>query len=323
MAFKFLKKPNAQLDRNIITYLICVAVATALWFLSTLNKDYTAEISYPVKYTNFPKGKYPVTELPSSLLLEVKAKGFALLAHRVRTSFLPITFNVSTYSNHLLEKDDVFEYTLYTNEIIEKIGSQLSTGITLLSIYPASIVFRLAKSESRKIAVRPIVNYTLKRQYILNNITTKPDSILVTAPIPILDTLRYLTTKPINLKDLGKSTSHTAELVPLTGCEFEDKEVDVDFHVEQFTEARKNVQITILNLPDSLTLRLFPDNVNLTYDVGLSFYDKINGNDFSFVVDYNQIQGSSFLNVEAKQIPPFIKNLEYTPQKVEYIIEKK
>ena len=60
------------------------------------DKDYLTEITYPVKYTNFPAGKYPVAELPTQIQLTVKAKGFALLGHSIRTSFLPITFNVGS-----------------------------------------------------------------------------------------------------------------------------------------------------------------------------------------------------------------------------------
>lgn len=45
------------LNRNIVSYLICVVIASILWFLNTLSKDYLTEITYPVKYTNFPGGK--------------------------------------------------------------------------------------------------------------------------------------------------------------------------------------------------------------------------------------------------------------------------
>ena len=88
------------LNRNIVSYLICVVIASILWFLNTLSKDYLTEITYPVKYTNFPAGKYPVAELPTQIQLTVKAKGFALLGHSIRTSFLPITFNVGSYCIH-------------------------------------------------------------------------------------------------------------------------------------------------------------------------------------------------------------------------------
>ena len=299
---EFLKKNNLRIDRNIITYLICVVIATILWFLNALNKDYTAVISYPVKYVNMPQGKHLVTDLPSTLSLEVRAKGFALLGHRISTSFLPITFNVNTYSNHLLEKDEVFEYTLNTSEIKDKISNQLNTEIKLLDITPATIEFKFAQSVEKMIAVRPVVNYTLKRQYILNQITATPD---------------------IRLKDLGKSVSKEVELTPLRGCTVDDVTIKLDLQVEQFTETKKTVKLQARNVPESLYLRLFPDNISITYDVGLSNYEKISNQDFEFYVDYNQTTSSSFLDVKVGKTPACIKNLVYSPQKVEYIIERK
>ena len=320
---KFIKKNNFRIDRNIITYLICVVIATILWFLNALNKDYTAVISYPVKYVNLPQGKHLVTDLPSTLSLEVKAKGFALLGHRISTSFLPITFNVNTCSNHLLEKEEVFEYTLNTNEIKDKISSQLNTEIKLLDITPATIEFKFAQSVEKMVAIRPVVSYTLKRQYILNQITATPDSVLVSGPSTVIDTLQYVSTKQIRLKELGKSVSKEVELLPLRGCTVDDITVKVELEVEQFTETKKTVKLQARHVPESLYLRLFPDNINITYDVGLSNYEKVSNQDFEFYVDYDQTKSSTFLDVKVGKVPAYIKNLVYSPQKVEYIIERK
>ena len=153
------------LNRNIVSYLICVVIASILWFLNTLSKDYLTEITYPVKYTNFPAGKYPVAELPTQIQLTVKAKGFALLGHSIRTSFLPITFNVGSYCNHALsDKAGIQEFILNTNDIKDKISSQLNTEIQLQSVAPEEIVFQFAQSGRKKVAIRPIVDYTLKRR---------------------------------------------------------------------------------------------------------------------------------------------------------------
>ena len=40
-----------HIKRNVVTYGICVIIATVLWFLNALNKEYTTEITYPIKYT--------------------------------------------------------------------------------------------------------------------------------------------------------------------------------------------------------------------------------------------------------------------------------
>ena len=38
-----------HIKRNVVTYGICVIIATVLWFLNALNKEYTTEITYPIK----------------------------------------------------------------------------------------------------------------------------------------------------------------------------------------------------------------------------------------------------------------------------------
>lgn len=317
------KMKEIRLSKNIITYLICVVIASILWLLNALSKDYSAELTYPVKYINFPEGKYPVIKLPSQLQLEVKARGFALLGYRIKTSFLPITFNVSTYANHLQQKKDIFEYTLNTDDIKDKIASQINPDIKLLNIYPEEIIFKFAVAKHKKIAIRPVLDYTLKRQYILTRVTTVPDSIWVSGPASVVDTLKYVRTEPLQLKELNKNVDRQLELVHLPDCTFKEESVEVFLEVEQFTEAKRTLPITAYHVPDSMNIRLFPPNVNISYEIGLSKYDKVNDNDFIFSIDYPKSSHTNFLEIKASKVPGFIKNLTYSPQKVEYILEKK
>ncbi|MEG2340094.1 MAG: YbbR-like domain-containing protein [Odoribacter sp.] len=317
------KKKNTHLNRNIITYLICVAIASILWFLNTLNKEYTADFIYPVKYVNFPVGKYSVASLPSKLQLEVKAKGFSLLGYRARTSFSPISFNVGAYMNHMQKKNNLLEYTLHTNDIKEKLSDQLSSDVKLLNIYPEEILFKFAYSKSKKVAIRPVVNYTLKRQYILSKMSVTPDSITVSGPATQIDTLQSIPTVRLHLKDIGKNISRTTELAEMSNYTFENIPVEITLQVEQFTEVKKTMQIIPLNVPDSMNIRLFPANVNISYEVGLSKYDQISGNDFLFSVEYPSSTGVSYLEIKVDKAPGFINNLSYSPRKVEYILEKK
>lgn len=47
------KLKEIRLNRNIISYLICVIIASILWFLNALNKDYSAELSFSGKIHQF------------------------------------------------------------------------------------------------------------------------------------------------------------------------------------------------------------------------------------------------------------------------------
>lgn len=308
-----------HLNRNIITYLICVVIASILWFLNALSKEYSAEITYPVKYTNFPAGHYPIADLPTQFRLQVKAKGFALLRYRIQTSFLPITFNVGSYC----QNKNLAAFTLQTNELKDKISSQLNNEIQLQNVFPEEITFKFSEAEKKKVAVLPVVHYTLKRQYIINTIQAQPDSVWIEGPANILDTLQGIPTTEIQLKNISKNTTKTADLVSLPYCQTTENTIKVEVRVEQFTEAHKTIPLQTLQVPDSLALRLFPDNINISYEVGLSKYDKITAEDFLFAVDYPQQTNEAYLEIKAVKVPAFIKNLSFTPQKVEYIIEKK
>ena len=85
-----------HIKRNVVTYGICVIIATVLWFLNALNKEYTTEITYPIKYTDFPKGKLLVSEPPKEMTLAIRAHVFALLGYIISASFLPILLNVNS-----------------------------------------------------------------------------------------------------------------------------------------------------------------------------------------------------------------------------------
>lgn len=320
-----LKSLTFHLDRNIITYGICVLIASILWFLNALNKEYTSEISYPVKYTDFPKGKYLVSELPSSIQLEVRAKGFALLGHHIRTSFLPIIFNLNSYNNHLQKKGHIYEFTLHLNEIKEKISSQLNSEIKLLSVKPESIEFRFSQAANRKVPICPSVHYTLKSQHILKEaIRCTPDSIVISGPKARIDTLKCVHTETWDAGEIKKDRDRTLKLCPISGITFDEINVTVYIQIERFTEAQRTIPIHILHLPDSLDIKLFPASVEISYEIGLSKYDRITDRDFRAVTDFQKYdRTSSFLPVEVIKFPPFIKDLKITPQKVEYILEKK
>ena len=276
-----------HIKRNVVTYGICVIIATVLWFLNALNKEYTTEITYPIKYTELPKGKLLVSEPPKEMTLAIKAHGFALLRYSIST--------------------------------------QLNTDIQLISIKPESITFKFSRFESKRVPVIPRVEYTLKRQYMLkNDISVTPNHVAISGPASILDTLKAVYTEPISLKKLSKEVTKTVSFEEIYGTQINENDAKVKIEVERFTESKKTVPLVVKNLPDSLLIRLFPHSIDVTFDVGLSRYEVVSDTSFSFYVDYNQIKTNpASLKIEIERSPRHIKDLVFTPETVEYLIEKK
>lgn len=327
MGKKFLdsiRKVFSNIDRNIFTYTIFIVIAALLWFMNELNKDYNDEITYPVRYVQMPKDRYLFSELPQHLTLEVRARGFALLGHKIRTSFMPITFNLSNYTNSLRKNGDVYEYNITQSEMRDKLSGQLNSEINLLGIYPDQIQLRFSEGRTKMIPVIPHVDYTAKRGYILQDtFVCTPDSILVSDPISLIDTLSSLHTVQWKAGDISKTTTSTVELIKPEGLNFEYSAVKITIPIERITEGQKSIPVTVNNLPSNMRIRLFPPNIEVTYDVGLSKYNTVTEDHFQAVADYREVEGSSYLSVSIRQAPSYVKNIRYSPQKVEYILERK
>lgn len=167
------------------------------------------------------------------------------------------------------------------------------------------------------------MDYKLKRQYILNQIKLDPDSVTVSGPANIIDKLPNVPTEMWTVKDLSRTTSKTLKLADVEYCHLNLNSTKVTLEVEQFTESRRTIAITPQLVPDSINMRLFPSTLNISYDVGLSKYDQVSDNDFLFAVDYPQNADTAYLEVKVVKAPAFIKDLKFTPQKVEFLLEKK
>ncbi|MDR1273970.1 MAG: YbbR-like domain-containing protein [Odoribacteraceae bacterium] len=315
-------RQRALIKNKAVTYGVCLAIATILWFLNALNKEYITDITYPVKYNDLPKGKMLVSDVPREIKLEVKAHGFALLRHELTTSFLPIVFHVH---GDVLQGRDVLERNVGADEIKARISAQFNSDIQLLHVTPESILFKFSLLKSKKVPVVTDVRYTLRQQHVLKKeLTITPDSVTVEGPAAVVDTLRAVRAKPVTLDNLAKSVSRDLDLVEVPGIRPSVDEVRLAIEVEQSTEAKKSIPLLVRDLPAHLNLRLFPPVVEVTYNVGLSRYDRVLDSHFVLSVDYRQVTGApNALAVKVEKCPPFIENLTLSPGQVEYLIERK
>jgi YbbR domain-containing protein len=151
-----------------------------------------------------------------------------------------------------------------------------------------------------------------------------PDSILVSGPDYIIDTLSGLETLTTDLGVISRSKVLAVDMKESKNLYFKQNKVKVSFDIEQFTEKTIQVPITISNLPENLTLQTFPPNIQLICQVGLSNYEKLQSNYFKAQVDFKEISQavSDRLKVDLVKQPEFIRVVNFSPKTVEYLIEK-
>jgi len=308
-------------DKQIVVFSVCLLIAASLWFLNAMGKNYTTSLTYSVKYVNPPANLFLANTPPSKLELNVQAHGFTLLRHKLAFSFSPVVLDLSVLSQTLTPENNT--YNVPSEELIRKIGVQVSKEITINSVSPQSISLVFDSLDSKTVPVLPDVELQFKPQFDLKGpVKTEPDSIKITGPAAQIDTIAALHTEALTLETLDKNLEKQVRIVHPQNTKVYPEKVSVLVPVEKFTEKEITVPVTVLNLPEDIHLKLFPPTIKITVMVGLSEYENISSGDFTAAVNYNQVMAeNNQLDVSVDIQKPYIRLLKVTPRTLEYLIE--
>jgi hypothetical protein len=320
----FGKLARLKLDRRVMVFLFFLTVSAVFWFLSALGREYTTNLQYPVRYTNFPENVVLVGELPSNFNLTVNAFGYTLVKHNVSRRLQPIVFDVGSFSLNRLPDTETTNFYVPSAVARSRIAGQLGAEIEILDIRPDTLFFRFSEMVSRRLPVRPVLDLEFQPQFMISgNIAIEPDSVTVSGPEPAIDTMTFIPTQMVSIRNINESVRRTIPLQDFDKLTISESRVLVSIPVEQFTEAGVRVTLEIVNLPDTLVMKTFPSEVTVYYHVTLTDYEKVSPHQFRAVVDYkNASPDRGRLEVSLVKHPEFISSFRFYPRTVDYLIEK-
>ena len=318
------RRKKITMNRRVLVYFFFLLLSVLFWFLTVMNKEYTTSISYPVHYIRFPEKKVLVNDVPDRLELSVNAGGYTLLRNKLKSRITPIIFDVNSFSLNTVLGDPSTLYIL-TSYAKDRIANHLLSEIEILDISPDSLFFQFADKVSKKVPVQPDLNVSFEKQYMqVGPNLVEPDSVTVSGPEMMIDTIEMAATVPVTMADVNRSFDMEMEMQPLHKIEYDPLEVWLQVPVEKFTEASLKVKIEVINMPDSLLLRPFPPAVTVSCQIGLSAYETLNEHLFRAVIDYSEVGNmlGNKLQVQIIKMPVYIQSVNFTPKSVEYIVER-
>lgn len=321
-SLKFLKVEKLKNEKQIGVFLICVLIATVLWFLNALSKDYVATISYPVKYVNPPKNQFLANSPPAKFELQVEAHGFTLLRHKLSLSFSPIVLNLTAITRNIKPEDG--SYNIRSETLIRRISNQVSNEISITEIRPEFVSLVLDSLISKTVNVELNIKTGFKPQYNLKEpITSIPQNVKITGPAAILDTIQVLRTELKSFNNLDATLERSLSIIHPQKTTLSPEKVILKIPVEKFTEKEIKVPVTVRNKPEGINIKLFPSEVKLTFLIGLSEFESVTTADFNVFVDYQSISdgNNESLEVVIESKPSYIQLVRISPSTVEFLIE--
>jgi len=310
-------KPKKKIPKTFISFLLA---SILIWLLITLSKEYITTINFPIEYGEISQNKLLLANQTKALEVVVKTNGFKILKTRFNTKSLLI--NVNT----LISKKGTTYYLLLKSKK-QSIKRQLPSGVSLQEIIKDTLFVELGSLVTKKIAVKSNLKISYHIGYDLSEqISLKPDSILVSGPENYISKIKNIELVPIVFEDIKADfVRKVAIKVPegVKDLKFNIKEVIVSGKIEKFTEGILNVPFKIINVPAGIIINTLNKKVQVTYIVGLSSFNKIDENSFQIECDYAMSASNRLGYLIPKVVlkSSEIKSYKLIPNEINFLIQ--
>ncbi len=300
------------------TFLFFLGFSAIIWVFMQFSKDYTEVMELPITYINVPKDKILLDSKPKTLQIRIKDKGFNLALHKI----VPPTIKIDM--NEAVEKKDQLVFDLQQQK--QAILAQLNLDYENASFLQPSLNIDFQQRGVKTLKVVSNINFSFAVGYsALKPVVLQPDSVKVSGPKKILDTLSQISTKSLRITNVSKDLEGSVALDTsgLGNVNLYTQEVSYRLSIDKFTEGKVKIPIETTNVPDNSTVVIFPKEVLVYYQVSLKKFDLVKPMDFRVVVDLkNARDGDGYLIAQVVQQPDIVTNVRLNEKKIQFVIKK-
>ncbi len=299
------------------TFLFFLGFSAVIWIFVQFSKRYTIPIELPLSYVNVPMDKLLTEENPETITLRVRDYGFKLARFRLLPPSLQIDLE-----NARLEGGQLV-YNLEQEK--PAITSQLNLDFDELSFLQNNLRINFEQKAVKTVNIESDIRLNFSIGYsALEEMRLEPDTIRVSGPSNILDTLTAVRTESIRINNINSNLKGTVRL-DKTGMDrvtFFQDEVNYSLRTDKFTEGRIEIPIELQNVPKG-NISVFPKEVVVFYQVSLNDFDKIKPSSFKVVVDFkNEIPEEGYLLAQVVQKPDLVNNVRLSENRIQFVVKR-
>ncbi|MCX2740464.1 hypothetical protein [Pontibacter anaerobius] len=286
--------------------------ASTFWLLNALNKSYSTQTSYPIRFVYDESELIPIKPLPQEVAINVTGKGWKLLRKSLRLEVQP----AEVYIRDLPRNNYLLGSALRPSLVNALDGLQLNFVVT------DTIYFDFDPKVRKRIALRldPTQKLTDNQHAIVGSVRINPDSITFTGPSSLIDSLP----NPFLLRLPEEQTLAEPSKIPVpinynykSLVEANVEEAQVIVNVKSLVAEERQLLPELVNVPAGVALSLRPPIVVLRYQVLQDSMATLNRSAFKVVLNYNKFNPiDSTLVPELVQKPRGIRNVQVWPNRI-------
>ena len=303
------------LNKEFLIFLFFLALSGAFWLLMTLNETMEREFKIPMRLTGVPGNAVITGELPDTVRVTVRDKGFTLVTY----DFRPLVFRFSNYAD-----EDEGKGVIPLTDVQKQVLSQMYGSSKLLQVKPGAFDFYFTYGTSKKVPVVFRGKITTSKSYYLAHTEFYPSIVTVYANKQQLDKLQTVEIEPFNYRNLQDTIRQAVKIRKIRGVKIVPPTVRLSVYPDVLTEEAIDVPITAINMPPGMVLRTFPSKVTVRFTIGASLFRTIKPNLFKVVVDYEELAAnpSDKCTLQLRSVPRSVSKASLEIDRVDYLLEQ-
>ncbi|MBK7474615.1 MAG: hypothetical protein IPI11_00805 [Haliscomenobacter sp.] len=305
---------NSQIERlkaDRAILLICLGIALALWVPTKMAQVYKSEKKVFLDFRLPPNTTFSRLP-PKDMVVVVEGTGWNLLYDFIIAAHVRLTYDLRYSRSFRLSRGQL------RTDILNGL---FSAKLKIVELNYDGLQFDLEPVLSKKVPVFFAGTLHFEKDYNLKApLRLTPDSITVFGPDSQIRPLISISTDSLALNNLSQSLTRALSFSLKPEWSAQPDRVMLDVQVEKFTEKSLFVPVTLPQHSDSI--KYFPTQVRIVFQIGLSRYSEVSSSDFSIEAEFDTAKTPTpgSLPLLLSRQPSFIRNVRIFPETVDYLI---
>lgn len=247
--------------KNWRAMLLCLMAATIFWFFNALNKNYTANLSVPVKIDFDHERFMAVSELPDEVRINLSGVGWSLFRRSIGLRTPPLAIPL----------DQPNQVRKIPASSLPAIFSSQMEDLQINYILTDTLYLHVEKRESRMFSVTVVPDsLSLSDGFeLISEITIQPNSIVIEGPQNMLNEMKGPIQLEITKRNIDRDFSESISLSKKLNSFLKStpEEVKVEFKVMEFIPLHDSASIVLFGVPARVNPILDRKKVNVVYTI--------------------------------------------------------
>lgn len=308
--------------RKMKIFLLLLLCSSLIWFISKLSDTYVSQVPFNLDFVAMPDSLQLVDASRRAANLTIGGSGFLLLRYHL----VPQTIKLDLSGTALQNNGN--SYALPLELFRTQLEKQLWVNATLIDWDTEPIYLEMDKIEVSKVPIMLRVQVNLAQDHFLETpLEIFPDSIVVKGPKNEIDnvTAVYSEKKVLAVQATDFSIHLKLEKPKdLKNTTYSESSVRVHGKISKFSEQIVTVPVTVINLPEGMEIKIFPEEVAVVCKGKLQDLKTLHPDSFKVVADFGKVneEKSRLLVLELVERPSKLLDASLVEVNVEFILKR-